>query len=109
MTDTETIKEIVRRLVAAVDPEQIVLFGSRATGQSNDNSDVDLLIIEREPFGLQRSRLEEITRLEMELGRLPLSTDLLVYSLDELSRWRNSKRHVIGRALREGQVLYVRH
>ena len=109
MTDHETVQEIVQRLVAAAHPEQIILFGSRARDDARYESDVDLLVIESEPFGPHRSRFEEIGRLESIIGRLPLATDLLVYSCDEIERWRNSTRHVIGRALREGRVLYARH
>ena len=109
MTDRETIQEIVRRLVAASHPEQIILFGSRVRGEARSDSDVDLLVIESEPFGPQRSRLSEIYRLEMAIGRIPLATDLLVYSREEMERWRNSSQHVIGLALREGEVLYARH
>ncbi len=56
MTDHETVQEIVQRLVAAANPEQIILFGSRARDEAHDDSDVDLLVIESEPFGPQRSR-----------------------------------------------------
>jgi hypothetical protein len=35
-------------------------------------------------------------------------TDVLVYSRDEAERWRKSLNHVVGRALREGKVLYER-
>jgi predicted nucleotidyltransferase len=109
MTDHETVQEIVQRLVSAAHPEQIILFGSRARNEAHDNSDLDLLVIESEPFSPSRSRLSEIGRLESAIGRLPLATDLLVYSRDEVERWRNSPRHVIARALREGRVLYDRH
>ena len=109
MTQQEILQEIVQRLVKTVQPEQIILFGSQARDEAREDSDVDLLVIESEPFGPQRSRLEEIGRLESAIGRLSLSTDLLVYSRDEIERWRDSPRHVIGRALREGKVLYARH
>ena len=33
---------------------------------------------------------------------------VLVYSSDEVERWRESRNHVVGRALREGRVLYER-
>jgi len=109
MTDHETVQEIVQRLVSAAHPEQIILFGSRVRDEAREDSDVDLLVIESEPFGPQRSRLQEIGRLESAIGRLSLATDLLVYSRDEVERWRDSPLHVIGRALREGRVLYARH
>jgi predicted nucleotidyltransferase len=57
MTDHETVQEIVQRIVSAAHPEQIILFGSRARDEARDDSDVDLLVIESEPFSAQRSRL----------------------------------------------------
>ena len=109
MTDQETVQEIVQRIVAAANPEQIILFGSRARDEAREDSDVDLLIIESEPFGPKRTRLREIGRLESAIGRIALSTDLLVYSRNEVEHWRNVAHHVVSRALREGRVLYARH
>jgi uncharacterized protein len=109
MTDHEIVQEAVQRIVEAAHPEQIILFGSRARDEASEGSDVDLLVIESEPFGPQRSRLSEIGRLESAIGKLPIATDILVYSRGEVERWQDSTRHVIGRALREGRILYARH
>lgn len=43
--DEDVLQDIVRRLVAAVDPDRIILFGSRARGDAKPDSDVDLLLI----------------------------------------------------------------
>jgi predicted nucleotidyltransferase len=40
-----TLAEIVRRLVAAYQPERIYLFGSVARGEAGPDSDYDLLVI----------------------------------------------------------------
>jgi hypothetical protein len=52
--------------------------------------------------------LAEIARLERSLGELPIAVDILLYSRREVAQFRNSLNHVVGRALREGEVLYVR-
>jgi predicted nucleotidyltransferase len=39
------LQEIVRRIVDAVDPAEIILFGSYAYGIPNKDSDVDILVI----------------------------------------------------------------
>ena len=107
--DIEKILEkVVERLVLAAQPEEIILFGSQTRGPARPESDLDLLVIESEPFGPLRSRLKEIGRLERALGEIPTATDLLVYSREEVERFRDSKNHVVGRAFREGEVLYVR-
>jgi predicted nucleotidyltransferase len=109
VAETETnVMTAVRRLVLAAQPEQVILFGSRARGEAQADSDFDLLIVETEPFGRTRSRLLEIARLERALGALPIALDILVYSRDEAERFRHSLNHVVGRAFREGAVLYAR-
>jgi Nucleotidyltransferase domain len=40
------LAEVVRRIVSVGDPFRIVLFGSRAKGETRPDSDLDLLIIE---------------------------------------------------------------
>jgi predicted nucleotidyltransferase len=43
--DRELLDETVRRIVAALQPEGIYLYGSHAYGQPHEDSDVDLLVI----------------------------------------------------------------
>jgi predicted nucleotidyltransferase len=105
----EVLKDMVQAIVREVDPEEIWLFGSRARGQAGPDSDVDLMVIESEPFGPQRSRWHEVTRLYDVAANLRVATDILVYSRDEVERRRQWRNHVIARALREGRLLYERH
>lgn len=108
--DEDTLlRQMVEVIVQEVDPESIILFGSRARGDARPDSDVDLLVIEREPFTVQRSRRKEILRLSMALRHLPVAKDILIYSRDEFDYWRDSLNHVVGRASREGRVLHARH
>lgn len=65
----------------------------------------------REPFSPQRSRRKEAARLYMALRGLALRglavcKDILLYSRDEFEHWKHSLNHVVGRAHREGRVLY---
>ena len=41
----ELIQEIVERIVKAVDPEKIIVFGSHARGETHRHSDLDILVI----------------------------------------------------------------
>jgi len=46
MADVEkAIEEMTRRIVEAVHPDKIILFGSHARGDAGPDSDVDLLIV----------------------------------------------------------------
>ncbi|MBN1506257.1 MAG: nucleotidyltransferase domain-containing protein [Sedimentisphaerales bacterium] len=102
----ELIDRMAQRIVREVDPEKIVLFGSWARGEASEQSDVDLLVVEREPFGPNRSRRQEAVRIWQCLYEFRVPKDILVYSIDELDRWKGSSYHVVGRALKEGKVLY---
>lgn len=102
----ELIDRMARRIVTEVDPEKVVLFGSWARGEASEQSDVDFLVVEREPFGAHRSRHQEAVRIWQCLSEFRVPTDILVYSIDELDQWKDSNYHVVGRALREGKVLY---
>jgi predicted nucleotidyltransferase len=41
----EIVEEMTRRVVARFDPLQVILFGSRARGDADEDSDVDLLVV----------------------------------------------------------------
>jgi predicted nucleotidyltransferase len=107
LTD-ELIQEMTDAIVREVDPERIILFGSRARDEAGADSDIDLLIVESEPFGPNRSRHQEITRLYRALSQFGIAKDILVYSTDEVTKWQHSINHIISHSLQEGKVLYER-
>lgn len=102
------LQQMVKAIVEEVDPEQVILFGSRARGDDRENSDVDLMVVESEPFGPGRSRHGEMVKLYHALADFRVAADVLVYSQDDVAYWRDSLNHVLARALREGKVLYER-
>lgn len=106
--DDALLERMVQVIVDEVDPEQVILFGSRARGDARTDSDVDLVIIEASPFGPDRNRRAEAARLSRALAGFRVSKDILVFSRYEVDYWRDSLNHVLARALREGKVLYER-
>lgn len=97
---------MVAAIVEEIDPEQVILFGSHARGDTSDSSDVDLVVVVSEPFGENRDRGAEAVRIWRALANFEVPKDILVYSRDEVEYWRDSLNHVLARALREGEVLY---
>jgi len=102
------IEAMVLAIVDEVDPQMVVLFGSRGRGQGKSGSDVDLLVVEDKPFGEGRSRRSEASKLYRRLAGAGVPKDIVVVSRVDVERWRGSVNHVIARALREGTVLYER-
>ncbi|MCY3830301.1 MAG: nucleotidyltransferase domain-containing protein [Rhodospirillaceae bacterium] len=106
--DEALLQRMTAAIVDEADPERVILFGSRARGDAGPDSDVDLIVIEAEPFGPGRDRRAEAVRLWRALSGFRVPKDILVYSRDEVDYWRDSLNHVLARALREGTVLYER-
>mgnify|MGYP001613747158 CR=1 FL=1 len=106
----EVLAAMVQTIVDAVNPESIILFGSQAHAidSKRANSDVDLLIIEREPFGKNRPRGKELSKIRRALRRFFIPKDILVYSHDDVAKLKSFPGHVIHDCFREGKVLYER-
>jgi len=102
------ISSIGDLIVNTIQPESIWLFGSYARGQATPDSDIDLLIIEKNSFA-HRSRRKELSRIRKALSEVRLAKDILLFDVDEVEQWKDSPNHVIARALREGKELYARH
>jgi predicted nucleotidyltransferase len=96
------IAEVVSRLIAAVNPDKIILFGSRARGNFRPDSDLDLLLIGASP---EPAHVREI-RANDALRGLRIPKDVLWYTPEEVRDWSGVRNHLISRALREGKILY---
>ena len=96
-------------IVREAAPDTVILFGSHARGDARKESDVDLMVIEAEPFSARRSRRAEYSRLSFALRDFPFAKDILLFSRAEFEYWKDSPNHVVGRASREGRVLHDRH
>ena len=98
----ELLDEIVRRIVEAVHPDKIVLFGSHARGDASPDSDLDLLIIA--PSDLPRhKRTPPLYKLLAGMG---IPKDLVWYTGQEVEQWSHAASYFVTIAMREGRVLY---
>lgn len=91
-------------LVGSVNPQRIVVFGSRARGDDRVDSDLDLMVVVDVQGSLgQRTGIVRRCLLGIEV---PL--DLVVYTPSEYARLRTWKSSVAAIADREGLILYER-
>ncbi len=105
----DVFREVTDAIVEAVSPEKIILFGSQARGEAGPGSDIDLVVIEREPFGVGRSRRAEAARISWACRRFEIPQDVVLCTEAENGRLKESLNHPIGRATCEGRVVYERH
>ncbi|MBU0622605.1 MAG: nucleotidyltransferase domain-containing protein [Gammaproteobacteria bacterium] len=102
MISNETIQQAVDRLVVAANPSKVILFGSYARGDANEDSDLDIMVIEREV----QNAGEEMIRLRNVMGDVGIGVDLLVYSDREASRRSQVPGTLLYWAFKEGKVIY---
>ena len=95
---------IKRRIVRGFKPERIVLFGSQARGEARPNSDADLLVVMPEAS----RRRDTETAIYAALSGIPLATDVIVTTSQDLARDADLVGSVLGPALREGITIYAR-
>ena len=101
-TEKDEMDEIVDRIVKAIHPQKIVLFGSRSRNQARPDSDIDILVIaDSDEPRYKRSRV-----LYGVLSDIPTAMDIVVYTPDEIDDWSQVRQAFITTALREGKILY---
>jgi len=99
--NAESLGEIVRQIIEAAEPEQIILFGSAVRGGMGRNSDVDLLVVKA---GANRLALAQ--RIYARLGGVAEAVDVIVVTPEDVDRYRHNPALVIAAALEEGKVVY---
>ena len=98
------LAEIIRRLVAAYQPERIYLFGSIARGDAGPESDYDLLVIVPDDAPPERRR----SRLAYEALRgTGTAADVLVCTHSYFEARRHLRASLPGTVLREGRLLHA--
>ena len=94
---------IVQRIVDVLHPLRIILFGSAARGETDKDSDIDLLVVM--PEGTPRLATAE--KLHMRMFGIPAAIDFLVATPSDLERNRDNIGLVYRTILKEGRELYA--
>ncbi len=105
MPVSEALPAVVQRLVAALRPEKIILFGSYAYGKPTSDSDVDLLVV-METSAPDKERYLSVCR---QLRPRPFPVDILVRTPQEIARALDKGDFFIQEITSRGKVLYERH
>jgi predicted nucleotidyltransferase len=101
----ELLTYVVEKIAHSIQPQQIILFGSRASGENDETSDLDLLIVQ----DTGKSNREIRRRIERLLWGRRFGVDLVVRTPEEFQRnVADGNPFYTHHILREGQILYER-
>ncbi|MDZ7305363.1 MAG: nucleotidyltransferase domain-containing protein [candidate division KSB1 bacterium] len=100
--DEQKLQELVQRIVDAVHPLRIILFGSAARGDMGPNSDLDVLVVM--PDGVHRRKTAQ--SIYRHLRGFGFAKDIVVVTQNDIERHRSNPYLIIKPALDEGRELY---
>ncbi|WP_372845898.1 nucleotidyltransferase domain-containing protein [Pontiella sp.] len=103
MDTAQTIDELIRQIVELAHPLKVFLFGSAATGNMTEHSDIDLLIVM--PEGTHRRQTAQ--HLYRNISNVKTAYDLVVATVSDLERHATDSGLVYRSALEEGKLLYA--
>jgi len=98
------IDQIVTFITSKISPERIVLFGSYARKENNENSDIDILIIVK---NLENER--KITGLlykELLNTNISIPIDFLAIDYDKYNKLKDKIGYIYKTIEKEGKILY---
>jgi len=102
MLSHTALLDIIQKVIAVAKPRKVILFGSYARGEAEEDSDLDLLIVE----DTISNKGQEAIKIRNAIGSIGLGVDILVCAEEELLDWSHIPGSTIYWALREGKVLY---
>jgi len=95
------LDEIVHILLDQYGPiEKIILFGSYARGDTDEYSDLDLILI--------KNTTKRFVERLVEVPLLPVHADVFVYTPEEFEQMRENENPFILSAIESAKVIYER-
>ncbi|WP_198153216.1 nucleotidyltransferase domain-containing protein [Thermotalea metallivorans] len=98
---SEELERIKNVLINEYKADKIILFGSMATGNIHEWSDLDIIVVKDTDEAFIK-RLKNIGLLV----KSKVACDLIVYTNGEIEAMKKEKRSFILKVLEEGKVIY---
>ena len=101
--ESKIIQNLIEKIVDAVNPIKIILFGSAARNDMNANSDIDILVVM--PEGTHRRKTAQL--LYRKIHGLGVPFDILVSTPGDLEKYKNNIGLIYRTILMEGKEIYA--
>jgi predicted nucleotidyltransferase len=102
MKMTSDLTILINKIVNNIDPEKIILFGSRARGDNHNQSDYDLCVL--------KSNVKQRRKLAQQIYRLlydtAIAVDLIVETPQHFDELKENCYMIYRDIARNGKVVY---
>ena len=102
MINQAKISEIINKITEGYQPSKVLLFGSYATGNANDNSDLDLIVVKN--TNTPKSQRGRELRKLLYGSLVPL--DVKIYTPQEFNDEQKIEYSFLNTALKNSKVVY---
>ncbi|MEK7395493.1 MAG: nucleotidyltransferase domain-containing protein [Candidatus Poribacteria bacterium] len=99
---SEKLREIINRITDVVHPERIIMFGSAARGEMDQDSDVDLLVIKSGEYNQNKLTKE----IYINMIGIEQSVDVILATPEQVEKYKDINYLIIAPALKEGKEVY---
>jgi uncharacterized protein len=100
--DEKLLEKMIQQILSVARPERVILFGSAAAGAMTTESDLDILVIERD-FTDQR---QENSRLRSALSDLGVPVDVFAMTPERFAETKDVIGGLAYPANKYGKVIY---
>jgi len=103
LSNPKVIESLVQKIVEAVHPLKIILFGSYARDKADPDSDIDVLVVM--PEGVHCRRIAQL--LYRQIRGLGVPFDILVTTPGALEKHKDNIGLIYRTVLKEGREIYA--
>jgi len=96
------LKEIIQKVVEEVDPDKIILFGSRAKGKDRKESDYDLCVLKRNLS--DKGKVTE--QIYLKLFGTGVPVDIIVIDPENFKKLKNKSYLIYSEIAKHGRAIY---
>lgn len=104
MIDSFKINDVVNSIAYGFNPDKIILFGSYASGNPNNDSDIDLLVIKDTDLPKHKRSFD----IQKSLRGSMIPIVILVYTQQEFEQEQHNKYSFLSSAIKTSKILYER-
>jgi predicted nucleotidyltransferase len=99
----EKVQTVIQKIIEVSQPRKLILFGSYVRGDTNLNSDLDILVVTGDKIESPR---KESVRIRRALKGIVMSMDILVVPESKLEGLVSVPGLIYREAIKNGRVVY---